>query len=205
MLAMTIGIDSASLSSAAKVVRGGGIVAFPTDTVYGLACDPWSETAVDRLFEAKRREDRPIPVLCVDSVEAESVVSFNETALDLVKRFWPGALTIVAPLKRTVPHRLDQGSGWLGVRVPDHRAARELARLSGGFITGTSANVSGRPSCTTAAEVSGSLGDRIDAIIDGGPSPGGASTVVKVVGGSIEVLRRGLIAVETGITRESNR
>ncbi len=202
---MTIGVDAASLSSAAKVVRGGGIVAFPTDTVYGLACDPWSEAAVDRLFEAKRREAKPIPVLCADSVEAESVVSFNEKALELVKRFWPGALTIVAPLKQTVPLRLDQGSGWLGVRVPDHRAARELARLSGGFITGTSANVSGRPSCTTAAEVSDSLGDRIDAIIDGGPSPGGASTVVKVVGGSIEVLRRGLIGVESGITRESNR
>jgi L-threonylcarbamoyladenylate synthase len=204
-LAKVIGIEAASISSASALIGSGGVVAFPTDTVYGLACDPWSEAATARLFEVKSREDKPVPVLCSTAALAESVVVLNQTAMDLARRFWPGALTIVAPLRRTVPARIDQRSGWLGVRVPAHEVAIELARLSGGFITGTSANISGQPSCTTAAEVERSLGDHIDAIIDGGPTLGGASTVVKVVGESVEVLRRGLIGVESGITRDSSK
>lgn len=204
-MARVVGVDAASISSAATVVGRGGIVAFPTDTVYGLACDPWSEPAVVKLFETKNREDKPVPVLCTSTAQAGSVVELNTLALDLARRYWPGALTIVAPLRRTVPAKLDQGSGWLGVRVPGHPVARALSELCGGFITGTSANVSGRPSCTTAAEVDRELGGRLDVIIDGGTSRGGASTVVRVVGGSVEVLRRGLTGVESEITRESPR
>jgi L-threonylcarbamoyladenylate synthase len=131
------------------------------------------------------------------------VVTLEDAAKELAGRFWPGALTIVAPLRRQVPARLDQGSGWLGVRVPDNDIVRSLALELGGWITGTSANISGQPSCRTAQEVEERVGSRIDAIIDGGRAGGVESTVVKVEQGSIEVLRRGAIGVESGITRES--
>jgi L-threonylcarbamoyladenylate synthase len=195
--------DAPSISAAASVVRGGRIVAYPTDTVYGLACDPLSEKAVDRLFEVKEREAKPIPVLFAEMADVQEVVDLDGVALDLARKFWPGALTIVAPLKRHVPHKLDQESGWLGVRIPGHPVARSLAKEAGGCITGTSANLSGRPSCTTAEEVNRSLGRRVEMIIDGGTSRGGQSTVVKVADGSVEVLRRGLIGFEPGTVRES--
>ena len=193
-----------ALSTAAALISGGGIVAFPTDTVYGLACDPWSVYAVARLFAAKGREDKPIPVLCSSLDKARAVAKIEGLALELAERFWPGALTIVAPLRRNVPFLLDQGSGWLGVRVPNHRFALSLASETGGYVSGTSANLSGQPSCTTAQEVALTLGDRVDVIIDGGPAPGVTSTVVKVDGRSIEVLRRGAISIEPGTTQRSS-
>jgi L-threonylcarbamoyladenylate synthase len=200
-LARILGSDAASISEAAAIVKRGGLVAFPTDTVYGLGCDPWNSQAIDRLFESKGRETKPIPVLCTGLEQAESLVALDGLAFDLARRFWPGALTIVAPLKRPVPRRLDQGTGWLGVRVPDHEVARAFAQEAGGSITGTSANLSGQPSSRTAEEVDRSIGDRLDAVIDGGRSGGTESTVVKVVGGSVEVLRRGAIGIDSGITR----
>lgn len=202
-MALTLPENPASVSSAASVVRNGRLVAYPTDTVYGLACDPWSEKAVDRLFEAKGREAKPVPVLFASLADVEAVVKLDEVALRLARTFWPGALTIVAPLKRHVPHKLDQESGWMGVRIPGHATARSLAMEAGGSITGTSANLSGQPSCTTAEEVARDLGKWVEIIIDGGASPGGQSTVVKVVDGAIEVLRRGSIGLEPGTLRES--
>ncbi len=202
-LALIMPDGASSISAAASVVRGGRLVAYPTDTVYGLACDPLNEKAVGRLFEAKERESKPIPVLFAEMSDVQAVVRLEDIALDLARRFWPGPLTIVAPLKRHVPHKLDQESGWLGVRIPNHSAARSLARESGGCITGTSANLSGQPSCTTAEQVNRTLGRRVEMIIDGGTSAGGQSTVVKVVDGSVEVLRRGLIGFEPGTVRES--
>lgn len=194
-------LDPRSIDAAASVIRRGGVVGFPTDTVYGLGCDPWSDAAVSKLFVAKGREAKPVPVLCSSLQDALAVVEMSDTARRLADEHWPGALTIVAPLKRSVPTLLDQGSKLLGVRVPDHPVAIALSSECGGFVTGTSANLSGEPSCATAKEVDRSLGDRIDAIIDGGPTRGTQSTVVKVVGGSIEVLRRGEISIDLGTTR----
>ena len=202
-MARILGRDAASIAIAAEIMKGGGLVAYPTDTVYGLGCDPWSGDAVDRLFEAKGREGKPVPVLCSRLADAEAVVVLDEVALGLANRFWPGALTIVAPLRRAVPFRLDQGSGWLGVRVPDSEVARALAAGLSGWVAGTSANLSGQPSCRTAQEVDQRLGDRIDAVVDGGLTSGVESTVVKVVAGAVEVLRRGAIGVESGTKRES--
>jgi L-threonylcarbamoyladenylate synthase len=202
-LARILPDDASSVSAAASAVRNGRLVSYPTDTVYGLGCDPWNEDAVGRLFEAKGRDAKPVPVLFAEMSGVEEAVTMNETAAGLGSKYWPGALTIVAPLRRRVPYGLDQGSGWLGVRIPDHPVARSLAREAGGSVTGTSANLSGRPSCTTAAEVQGCLGDRLELIIDGGRSQGGQSTVVKVVGRSVEVLRRGSIGLEPGTVRES--
>lgn len=203
MAIRTLGTDPDSVLEAAEIVRAGGLVAFPTDTVYGLGADPFRDESVDRLFEAKGRESKPIPVLCADAGRASSLVLLQGRALELAERYWPGPLTVVAPLRRGVPQKLDQGSGSLGVRVPDSSIARSLAAALGGYVTGTSANLSGRPSCRTAEEVRASLGERVDAVVDGGRLTGAESTVVKVVGDSIEVLRRGAIAFGSGTTQES--
>jgi len=202
-------LSAGDLGAAASIVRSGGIVAIPTDTVYGLACDPFSPAAVERLFEAKEREAKPVPVLCSGTDAAERLVAFGEAASALARRHWPGALTIVAPMKdealRTVVRTIHQGTGWLGVRVPDHRVVTALSEKVGGCVTGTSANLSGRPPCRSAEEVAEALGDRVDGIIDGGYLEGLESTVVKVVGGTVEVLRRGSIAIEQGRTSQESQ
>jgi L-threonylcarbamoyladenylate synthase len=200
--ALLLATDGDSIETAARIVGRGGVVAYPTDTVYGLGCDPLDSGSLGRLFEAKERESKPISVLCAGEEEAASLVELGPRALELAREHWPGALTIVAPLRVGVPRLLDQGSGWLGVRVPDDETAVALARRCGGFVTGTSANLSGRPSCRTAAEVAGSLGDRIDAILDGGVRGGVESTVVRIRGEAVEVLRRGSVAFVPGTTRE---
>ncbi len=189
-----------AVAEAARVVKMGGVVAIPTDTVYGLGCDPSSDDAVGRLFEAKDRQAKPVPLLCADAGVAERLVSFNETAKRLAAHHWPGALTIVAPKGPDVrlSGLLDQGSGSLGVRVPDSEVCRALAKAVGGLITGTSANLSGRPSCRTAAEVEESLDGRIQLVIDGGTLRGKESTVVRVSGAAVEVLREGSVRIKEG-------
>ncbi len=203
-------LSADEVAIAAEIVREGGIVALPTDTVYGLACDPRNRESVERLFEVKGREAKPVPLLCADTGAARGLVELGETGLALSKEHWPGALTIVAPMTppalKSIAPDVHQRTGWLGVRVPDHSTAVSLARNAGGYVTGTSANLSGRPSCTTAEEVAETLGSRLDAIIDGGHAGAKESTVVRVVGEAIEVLRKGSVAVEQGTpTQESQR
>ncbi len=197
MISITL-LDEMAIKQAARTVLGGGVVAYPTDTVYGLGCDPRNEAAVGRLFRIKGREAKPIPVLCADLDHAAELVIFNDLALELAGRYWPGPLTIVLPLSAHLPNQLHQGTGRLGVRVPDHRGCLRLLGAVGGWITGTSANLSGAAACTTADEVLRQLGRAVDMILDGGALPGGASTVVSVEGSGVEVLRRGAISLESG-------
>jgi len=182
------------------VVKGGGVVAIPTDTVYGLGCDPSSDKAVGRLFEVKNRQAKAVPVLCASALVAGRLVDLNGVAKRLAKAYWPGALTIVAPIRKGggLSPLLDQGSGHLGVRVPDSEVCVALARKVGGAVTGTSANLSGRPSCRTAAQVVESLDGRIQLVIDGGALRGKESTVVKASGDTVEVLREGSVRIKEG-------
>ena len=186
-----------SMRRAAELVRGGRVIAYPTDTVYGLGCDPFSEPALKRLFEAKGRGAKAVPVLCSSAAKAEEVVGFSERARSLATANWPGALTIVAPLKRAVPHMLTQGSGALGVRVPAHPPCLKLGELCGGWLTGTSANVSGRPSANTAEDAGSQLGSAVDLVLDGGVRGGRESTVERVVGEEVTILRTGPVGVKT--------
>jgi len=190
----------AAIAEAVRVVKSGGVVAIPTDTVYGLGCDPSSDEAVGRLFEVKNRQAKPVPLLCADSGVAESLVDLNGVARKLAELHWPGALTIVAPIKKdsNLSSLLHQGSGCLGVRVPDSEVCLALAGKVGGAVTGTSANLSGRPSCRTAAQVVESLGGRVQLVIDGGELRGKESTVVRVSGGTVEVLREGSVGIQEG-------
>src|SRR5712692_11729043 len=138
-------VSAQSIREAGKLVLGGGVIVYPTDTVYGLGCDPMNEPATKRLFAIKGRERKPVPVLC-DSLESASrLVRFSGVALKLAKGYWPGALTIVLPLRAELPDLLHQGSGTLGVRVPNSRRCRELIAACGGYLVGTSANKSGKP------------------------------------------------------------
>jgi L-threonylcarbamoyladenylate synthase len=189
-----------AIAEARRVIKSGGVVAVPTDTVYGLACDPSSDKAVGRLFEVKYRQAKPVPVLCASPDVAKRLVELNSAAKKLAKLHWPGPLTIVAPLKEggKLSKLLDQGSGFLGVRVPRSDLCLELAMGVGGAITGTSANLSGNPSCRTAAEVIASLEGRIALVIDGGRLRGKESTVVKASGETIEVLREGSVRIQEG-------
>ena len=185
------------MNRAAELVRKGGIIVYPTDTVYGLGCDPFNEAAVKRLFKAKGRGPKPVPVLCSSPDKAGELVLLSPRARSLASANWPGALTIVAPLRRPVPPMLTQGSGSLGVRVPSDSACLELIGLCGGWLTGTSANISGRPAAKTAREATRELGRVVDLILDGGVREGKSSTVVEVVGDAVTLLRKGPVRVET--------
>ena len=191
---------TAAIAEAVRVVKSGGVVAIPTDTVYGLGCDPSNDEAVGRLFEVKNRQAKPVPLLCADSGVAETLVELNGVARKLAELHWPGALTIVAPIKkeRNLSPLIDQGSGHLGVRVPDSEVCLAIAGRVGGAVTGTSANLSGRPSCRTAAQVVESLDGRIQLVIDGGELRGKESTVVRVSGDTVEVLREGSVRIQEG-------
>jgi L-threonylcarbamoyladenylate synthase len=177
------------------------LVVYPTDTIYGLGCDPFDPDAVDRLFKAKARGYKPIPILCSDLKKVRGIVSLGSRALTIARREWPGALTIIAPAVRMVPFRVDQGSGEVGVRVPNMDDCRRLVRLCGGYLAGTSANVSGSPPCQTAREAQLTLGDRVNLILDGGHSSRASSTVIRVNGDVLEIVRRGPVRIQDRIER----
>ncbi len=195
MISRVLKFDRSTIPIASDKVRDGGLIVFPTDTVYGLGCDPENPVAVSRLIRAKRREPKPIPLLC-DSVEtARKLVSLNMAAREIAESRWPGAITIVAPMKRALPEEIHRGTGNLGVRVPASTLCLELLRACGGYMTGTSANLSGEAPCRTAEEARLKLGSRVDIILDGGRLNGEPSTVVQASGREIIVLRRGSIGV----------
>lgn len=162
---------------AVEVLKAGGLVAFPTDTVYGLAVLPWDMDAVARLYEAKLRpSDKPIALLLSDADQLGRVATllprFKCQFGQLITRFWPGGLTLVLPKAEIVPDAVSVGPT-IGLRVPDLPLARAIIRGAGGVLAVTSANLSGQPSPITAQEVEEQLGDRIDLILDGGPCRGG--------------------------------
>lgn len=193
--------DDSSVVIAAEIIRKGGLVVFPTDTVYGIGCNPMSEDSVERLFRAKRREAKPIPILCDSFDTAASVVDLNAAAQRLAKAHWPGALTIVAPVRTEFPRAIHQGTGMVGVRVPAHELCLRLIRTCEGTLTGTSANLSGRPPCRSLEEAISQLGEDIDLFLDGGYLSGLESTVVRLEGERIEVLREGGIRVSDEVGR----
>ena len=185
------------IACGADILRRGGVVAYPTDTLYGLGADITQPAAVEQVFEAKGRpHGMPLPVLLSD-VDALSMVSDDVPPLawTLARRLWPGPLTLVVPRASRVP-AIIAARGWtVAVRVPDHPVPRELSRLLGAPITGTSANLSGGPSPHTAEEVRRQLGKNVDLVIEGGPPPDGrASTVLDITQTPPRILRLGAIS-----------
>jgi len=180
-----------ALDAAAARIAAGGVVAVPTDTVYGLAVDPTLPGAVELVFELKERPtDRPVAVLVSRVSQARRLVDFDDDAQLLADWFWPGALTLV--LARLPGLSLDLGDerDTVGVRLPDHAVPRSLAARAGPLAV-SSANRHGRPTPTTAGGVALEFAGADLLVLDGGPCPGRASTVARLVDGEVEVLREG--------------
>lgn len=182
------------LDAVEHALRAGQVVGIPTDTVYGVAVDPFHPSATDRLFAAKRRpRDVELPVLVADSAQAAALAApISDVARDLMDRFWPGALTIV--LARMPGREFDVGDNiaTVGLRCPDHDLVRDLCRRVGPLAT-TSANLHGQPTATTAADVVAQLGDAVAVVLDGGTCAGAPSTVVDCTGPEPTLLREGRI------------
>jgi len=174
-------------------LRSGGVIGFPTDTAYGLGADPFSESAVRRIFEIKGRPDSKPVLVLVDSIEMmRKIVTVSDLAEKLAREFWPGPLTMVLPALPNVPRFLTAGTDALGVRWPKSEFANRLVRDFELPITATSANKSGLPASTRASEVIGQLGADLEMLIDGGELPSAeGSTIVELTGTVPRILREG--------------
>jgi L-threonylcarbamoyladenylate synthase len=174
------------IERAAAILRGGGVVAFPTETVYGLGARGDLPEAVEELYRVKGRpSDKRSALLIGPPEEAGRFAALGPTAVALIEAFWPGPLTLVLP---------DGHGGYVGLRCPDHPVTLELVRLAGAPLIAPSANVSGQPPATDARQVLAAFDGRIAAVLDGGPARlGVASTVVRVLEERMEILRPGAI------------
>jgi len=185
-----------ALEYSARLILSGKVIAFPTDTFYGLGADPFNLAAITEIFRVKGRSaDRPIPLL-VDSLDqaADLVANPPQLFFTLAKKFWPGPLTLVVPASRQIPLKVTANTGRVGVRWPRSPLAEALITAVGRPLTGTSANLSEHPACSTAAQVEEQVGDSLPLILDGGSTAGGnPSTVVQLQGDRARILRFGSI------------
>jgi L-threonylcarbamoyladenylate synthase len=191
--------DATVLERAAAVIRDGRLVAFPTDTLYGLAADPYNPEAVARVFQAKGRSaDRALPLIAADEEQISAQLGpLPPLGRELARRFWPGPLTLLIEAPADLAAHVAGGTSRVGVRVPSHDVARGLCRASRSVLTATSANVSGQPPVDNPDDVAAALGDRVDLLLDGGRSPGGPpSTIVDVTGAEPRLVRAGAILWE---------
>ncbi len=183
--------DLDGLASAADTVAKGGVICYPTDTVYGLGCNPLDPSAIKRIMEVKGDRTKPMPVLVKGLVDAENLAYLTDRARRVAESFWPGPLTMILQSREILPTILTP-EGRVGVRSPKHPICLGLLGLCSGALIGTSANLSGRPPATTALEALKELGDRVDIILDGGrTSLGVASTVIDLTQPKVRILREG--------------
>jgi len=199
MTARVVHDDPAGRARAIETLRAGGVVAMPTDTVYGIGVARSTAGGIERLFAAKRRPpDKGIMLLLDDAAQAGEIGVMTPAAVALAAACWPGGLTVVVPQRPDVPlpEALTGGAPTIGLRVPDHDAPRTLARALGPLPV-TSANVSGLPEATDADGILKQLGAAVDLILDGGPAHGGPpSTVVDCTGTRPALLRVGAVSAE---------
>ncbi len=187
------------LERARRIIIRGGIVAFPTESFYGLAVNASDEAAIRRLFKLKKRRDNiPVLVLIPSREYLEGyVMDMPGIAARLIKKFWPGGLTLLLRATPDISKLLTAGTGKIGVRISSHPVAATLATAVGSPITATSANISGQPGCVTAEEVYSSLGNGVDLILDGGKTEGGkGSTILDVTVNPAVIIREGIVSRE---------
>ncbi len=192
-----VAVSDRTVSHAADILRSGGVVAFPTETYYGLAVDPFNDQALARLFQIKQRSrELPILVLVADIDQFHALtLEIPAVYYRLINCFWPGPLTLVCPAQSALPSLLTGNTDTIGLRQSPHEMANQLIAAFGGPITATSANISGHPAAVTAGEVADIFGSKIDLILDGGQTPGGSgSTLVGMRQGALYCLRRGKIS-----------
>ncbi len=186
-----------ALEQTINSIQRGGIVAYPTDTVYGIGASLQYDGALRRIFEIKGRSaEKTLPVLLASSADLAKVSTVvDPRLLALAIRFWPGALTVAVPAKKSLPPQVVAEDGTVGVRVPAHSVALTLAQRCGGAIATTSANLSGWPPARSAREIVQSIQNQVDFVLDGGLARGGtSSTVIRMEGDTISIIRAGAIS-----------
>lgn len=197
------GNPEGAISEAGEILLSGGLVAYPTESFYGLAADATNETAIRRLFLAKQRSPgRPVLIL-IPTVEVldQYAVNIPPVARQLIKEFWPGGLTLVFEAGPNISPLLTAGTGKIGIRLSSHPVATALTRAIDVPITGTSANISGKPPCRNANEVRSSLGKGVDLILDGGETKGEiGSTILDVTVDPPLILREGMVSQDEILT-----
>jgi len=189
--------DYQKLRYSAEIIKNGGIVVFPTETVYGIGTNGLDKEAVERLYKIKERPlNKPISLLVSDYEMIEKVVKdINELEYKIMKKFFPGPLTIILNKKDIVPDILTSGGSTVGIRMPEEEITRKLIEYAGVPIAAPSANISGKPSGIDLQEIVKEFGDKVDYYIDGGKSKIGiGSTIVKVENNTIKILREGSIS-----------
>ena len=199
--------DPGCVDEAARLLRQGELVCYPTDTVYGIGVMAGDDAAVRRLFAVKgRRLDKAVPLLIADAADATWLADVTPVARTLMGRFWPGGLTIVMRKAEGFRSLALAGQPKVALRVPDHDLVRQIIRVLGEPITGSSANRAGAPPPVSAAEVALQMGDMVSLIVDGGRSPGGGeSTVIDITDDGPKILRDGVVSreeIEEALGRE---
>lgn len=191
-------LEGEIVGQAVDVLRRGGIVAYPTDTLYGLAVDPRDETAVARLFTAKGREESmAIPLIASSTEQVLDAAALTPAELALARRFWPGPLTIVTAAKTSLVRSVLGGGSTVAIRVPSHPVARAIAAAFGFCITATSANRSGESAASHADGISDALAAHIDLLLDAGAVTGGLpSTIVEIAATGPRLVRAGAVPWE---------
>ena len=188
---------STSISRSVQILRDGGVIALPTDTLYGISANALDPEAAAKVFSVKDRGERsPLPIFVSDPVHLYKYGrDIPDTAIRLAEIFWPGKLTIVVGKSDLVPDVVSGGLDTVGLRIPDHPAPREIVAQLGEPITATSANVSGKPALTAAEDVVAELGSRLDLVLDGGTlAPSAPSTVIDVTADPPRILRQGALS-----------
>jgi len=191
--------DPTAIAHAATTLRQGGVVAIPTDTLYGLAVDPWNRAAVARVFAIKGRpDDRALPLIAANLDQVDQWIGKMDTvARRLAMRFWPGPLTLVMRAPENLAPEVTASGGTIGIRVPAHAVARALCEAFERPVTATSANVSGEPSTDDPDQIANRLTTGVDVLLDSGSTPGGpASTIVDVTHSDVRLIRAGAVAWE---------
>ena len=183
-----------NILKAAQTVKKGGTVVYPTETVYGLGCDPLNRQAVKRVLEVKGNRNKPFPVLAANLADANKIAVVSVEGKKLATKFWPGPLTIIFPRKAVLSDVVTFGLDSVGVRIPNNDVALSLIRLSGGLLIGSSANRSGEKSPRSVQEMSEELKNMVDIVLDGGHTlQGTPSTVVDLSSDTPKILREGPI------------
>jgi len=188
-------IGSESIREAAATILKGGLVVYPTDTVYGLGCHPFDKGAVNKVADVKRRGKGNLPVLVASIEKAKELGEVDGDAETLALRFWPGPLTIVVSSRAEFPPGVVGTDRMVGLRVPGRKDTLDLISMCGGSLVGTSANISGAPSIRRAEEAMKTFDGKVDLVLDGGSlSKSPESTVVRVTGKHVDILREGTVS-----------
>lgn len=181
------------IEKAAEVLKAGGVIAYPTDTIYGLGCDLYNKKAIQRIYQIKRRDPKkPFSFICSDLKHISEYAQVTNLAYRIMKRYLPGPYTFILPGTKLVPRIMLTKRKTVGIRVPDHPICLALVKALGNPIISTSANLSGEEALTDPREIEETLGSQIDLIIDGGILAVQPSTVVSLIDDEVRVVRQGL-------------